>query len=220
MPFKYCCFISYRNNDQSQIAKRFIKELEDALHNELSMTLEREIFVDKKGLRGGDMIDKTLSHTLCMSACMVVVYTPTYFSKSNPYCAREYRAMQTLEQQRLPRLHERFGQERGTGYGLIFPLILRGAESLPAEIKERACYTSFDRFLLSSRQISKSPQLQPDIAKLVKDIHTRTQELEAVQADLLCDCNNFTFPSVEAVRPWLDSIVPPPAPFPLLSGSR
>jgi hypothetical protein len=211
MPFKYSCFISYRNHEQSELAKNFITELHDALRNELTVRIDKEIFVDSKGIGGGNFVHPTLSRALCTSVCMVPVYTPTYFNRRKPYCAREYHAMETLETRRLARLPQPFSQE----CGLIFPVILRGEDGLPAQIKDkRFCY-NFERFDLGLEPISKNPNFKGDIRAMAKAIHARAEMLEATGEDMTCDCDGFNFPSEEEVLPWLDSIVPLPQPFPL-----
>ena len=83
---------------------RKIDDLCAALRNELAVMIEEDIFIDRERMRGGTLFDPSLARALCKSVCMVVIYTPTYFSKKHSYCAREYRAMETLEQQRLVRL--------------------------------------------------------------------------------------------------------------------
>ena len=59
---------------------------------------------------------------------MVMIYTPTYFSRDHVYCSREYAAMTQLERKRLSGLSER-------SHSLIIPVILRDFGRLPDEIK-------------------------------------------------------------------------------------
>jgi hypothetical protein len=63
---------------------------------------------------------------------MIVVFTPTYFSESNPHCAREFRAMEQIETKRMSHL----GAKRD-GHGLIIPVVLRGADQLPVQLQHR-----------------------------------------------------------------------------------
>jgi hypothetical protein len=209
MPFEHSCFISYRNHEQSAVAEKFITDLCEALRNELVMRTETDIFVDREGIRGGDIIDPALSRALCTSACLVAVYTPVYFSKQKSYCAREYFAMEFLEKQRLARLSKPLGKE----FGLIIPIVLRGA--LPDEIKKKRRSFNFEHFSLVSKSISKNRHFEPHIREIADAICQRTKMLNATSEDLTCDCDNFIFPTEDEVRPWLDSIVTPPAPFPL-----
>jgi hypothetical protein len=211
MPLEHCCFISYRHHEDNELSQRFIQELCIALHNELSVRSELDIFVDRAGMRGGNFVDPKLARALCTSACMLVIYTPTYFSKNHTYCAREYRAMESLEQLRLERLAHPVGKE----HGLIIPVVFRGADSLPAEISAKRHYYTFERFSLASRSLVKSPQFQPNIANLVQDIHLRMQMMGPMSDELTCDCDKFAFPSEDEVKIWLDKIITPVLPFPL-----
>lgn len=208
MPFRHSCFISYRNHEQSELAERFIDDLCRALRNELSMRTDNDLFVDRDGMRGGDFVDPTLSHALCTSACMVLVYTPLYFNTKKTYCAREYLAMEALELQRLTRASKPLAKK----FGLIFPIILRG--SLPEEIYKKRHSFDFKHFTLLSKALSKDANFEPSIRKLAEEIHLRIMMLEASGEDLTCDCDSFNFPTENDIQPWLSSIVSPALPFP------
>jgi hypothetical protein len=208
MPFQYSCFISHRNHDQNALADRFIDDLCDALRNELSMMTDADIFVDRKGMRGGQFIDPTLSHALCMSACMVVVYTPVYFDLKKTYCAREYRAMEALETERLKRVATPLAKQSG----LIFPIILRG--SLPNEIHQKRHFFDFKQFSLIQRAISKNPKFEPAIRSLAEEICNRIEMLKAGDQDFTCDCEKFQFPTDAEIQPWLSGITAPAPAFP------
>jgi TIR domain len=211
MPFEHSCFISYRNHDQNALADRFLTELHDALHYELSMQMDSGIYLDRSRMQGGSFFNSALARALCTSACMVPVYTPTYFNRQKLYCAREYHAMETLEARRLARLPERLRRE----CGLIFPVVLRGKEKLPAKIKDHRTFYNFERFDLASEPISKNPNFKEDIRALARAIQSRAEMLEMADEDLTCDCDTFDFPSEQDVMPWLDAIVPSPQSFPL-----
>jgi hypothetical protein len=101
MPFKHACFISYRRHEQSELSERFIADLCSAVRNELAVLLDEDLYIDRERLRGGAFFNPALADALCKSVCMIVVYTPTYFSREHLYCAREYLAMEKLEKTRL-----------------------------------------------------------------------------------------------------------------------
>jgi TIR domain-containing protein len=161
MPFEHACFISYRHHEQSQLAERFILDLSEALRNELTLMIEEDIFVDRERMKGGMFFNPALAHALCKSVCMIVVYTPTYFSRVHTYCAREYRAMEMLEKARLIRLKDQRGREAG----LIIPIILRGLESLPDAIRAQRHYYTFERFCLSSRELARNRQFEDRVSQ-------------------------------------------------------
>lgn len=111
MALKYSCFISYRHAE-GELHRRIIRDLFEALSEELELHVGEKIFLDEERLRGGFLYNEVIAEALCMSACMVLVYTPTYFDLEHSYCAREFRAMEALEEYRLnkirnPGIHNR-----------------------------------------------------------------------------------------------------------------
>ena len=132
---------------------------------------------------------------------MLVVYTPLYFSMKHIYCAREYRAMEMLEETRLARLG---GQQQRDG--LIIPIILRGEEYLPSLIRDHRHYYSFERFSLHSPRIAENEQFEPYVRQIAKAIHARKIALGPLAEEFTCNCQGFVFPTAEEVRPWVESI--------------
>jgi hypothetical protein len=215
MSLEYPCFISYRNHEQSEIAERFILDLYAALRNELALRIEADLFLDRERIRGGAFYNPVVARALCKSACMIVVYTPTYFSRTHLYCAREYRAMETLEQERLARLQKQLSKE----YGLIIPIVLRGMDLLPAFISANRHYYSFERFSLTSRTLARNPTFEKEIRAIAKDVHDRWQMFAAIGDDLTCRCDEFDLPTEDEIKRWLSTMTQPigttvSAPFP------
>ena len=210
MPFEHACFISYRHHEQSQLAERFILDLSGALRNELALMVEEDIFIDRERMQGGTFFNPALASALCKSVCMIVIYTPTYFSRAHTYCAREYRAMEKLEEIRLCRLKDEPGREAG----LIIPIILRGLELLPEPIRTQRHYYTFERFCLSSRQLARNRQFEDYVREIASVIHARKRTLAPWADELTCDCHSFAFPTEEDVRPWLEKMIPSPNAFP------
>src|SRR5262245_13808013 len=99
MAINYACFISYRHG-QSQLSERIISDLATALSNELSLYTSKKVYVDRERLKGGDFYNEHLARALCESACMIMVFTPTYFDEQSTFCAREFKAMEFLEAKR------------------------------------------------------------------------------------------------------------------------
>jgi hypothetical protein len=147
---------------------------------------------------------------------MIVIYTPTYFSKTNPYCAREYRAMERLEKSRLAKLERALSRE----CGLIIPIVLRGEASLPEDIRAKRHYYSFERFSLTSREIARNRQFEHMVRDIASVIHARKQMFDALGEDLTCECDEFNLPSDEDIRPWLEAVSSPANPFPFRANAR
>jgi hypothetical protein len=207
MSFEHACFISFR---QSRLAGRFILDLADALRSELALMVEEDIFVDHERIQGGTLFNPALANALCKSVCMIMVYTPTYFSLEYPYCAREYRGMEQLEATRLARLNNQRGREAG----LIIPIILRGLETLPTTIGSHRQWYTFERFSLTSREIARNRQFEDCVREIASVIYARKSTLAPLADELTCDCQSFLLPTEEEVRPWLEKMIPSPNAFP------
>jgi hypothetical protein len=206
MAFQYACFVSYRHHEQSQVAEKFILDFCNALRNELALQMDEELYVDRQRMKIGTTFNEALAVALCRSVCMVMVYTPTYFSRQHLYCAREYRAMEGIEGTRLAHLSERNRREQG----LILPVVLRGMNTLPDELRSRRHCYNFERFSLTSRELARNKAFETEVREMAEVIMQRKQLLEAVGIDLTCDCDQFIFPSEDHVRPWIDQIWKPP----------
>jgi hypothetical protein len=212
---RYACFISYRHG-QRKLAERIVTDLYEALSSEIELLRNEEIYLDRSRLEGGNFYNEALAQALCKSVCMIMIFTPTYFDKLFPYCAREYKAMEKLEEQRLKLMEERFklvGKSIGKNYGLIIPIVFRGEEYLPPVIKRRRQYYSFDDFLLCDVEMGMHPGYAPKIKQIAKYIADRCVEFE-VLSEVLGECDNFTLPGEEEIVKWLDTFWDAKIPFP------
>jgi hypothetical protein len=202
MSFEHACFISYRHHEQSRIAERFIDDLCSALRNELALQMDEDLYVDRQRMRIGTVFNEALAGALCRSVCMVLIYTPTYFSRQHLYCAREFKAMEAIEDRRLSRLPGRDRRE----HGLILPVVLRGMSSLPEMLSSRRHCYNFERFSLTSRTLARNKTFEAEVREMAEVILHRKRLLETVGTDLTGDCDEFSFPSEELVRPWIEEI--------------
>jgi hypothetical protein len=200
MPLRYSCFISYRHS-QSDI----VNDLVNSLQTELGRWLDKEVYIDKERLKGGDFYNLELARSLCESACMVVVYTPTYFSKEHSYCAREYAAMENLEGERLRLL----GYPRNMEHGLIIPIVYRGDKKLPYRIKSiRQCH-NFESFQISGQAKLDNPIYAQKIREIAEYIKDRFEELRIIEDDICSCCDTFAIPADGEIEEWLESMLPP-----------
>lgn len=190
MLFKNSCFISYRNNGQSELTKRLVEGLEQALKEELGMLLEEEtgIFLDKVRIEKGDIIDKQIAQELCKSLCLIVLYTPAYLSRDRTYCARELCAMKQLENRRLQMVG---AAEKSKG--LIIPIAIRGKEAMPDELKKRA-YHDFEEFDLTHPKLNKHKKYTPKIREIAEYISDRYKCFKNLGVDLCTNCADFELP--------------------------
>jgi len=218
MAFEYCCFVSYSHNEGT-LPVRFIRDLFDSLSSEIG-ALTRDIgtcCVDWDRLRGGDFYNKRLSKALCRSVCMIMVYTPTYFDKRHTYCAREFKAMETIESARL-----RLLGDLSDDHGLIIPIIYRGYGYLNPYIKDREHY-DFSGYIPGKdgenallTHSTYAPQIK-GIAEYVYDRYSRLNELWDTS-----ECRDFELPSENDSQSWLDRVCVTDArrPFPGRRGDQ
>lgn len=208
MSFRYSCFISYRRTNQT-IVERFVRDLKDALSYELAPLVDLGIFIDTSGIEAGEPWEQSLATALCQSVAMVMVFTPTYFSQNYPHCAREFKAMEKLEHQRLKVLGRSYQNE-----SLIFPVILRGAGRMPEELQRRQNF-NFDRFLLGDTKIYRSPRFLQQVRTIAESIAGLYERFQRSGEDLSVNCTTFQLPSIQEVEPWLRTVTAPAMSFPL-----
>ena len=206
MTFEYSCFISYRHCTQ-ELGRRIIKEFHDVLAGELEMH-GRKVFIDQERLKGGDFYNEILATDLCRSVCMLLVYWPDYFDLEHTYCAREYQAMRGLEAHRLKLLKS--VKERR--HGLIIPAVFRG--NLPSEVRNKRLSKDFSYFQTSSPRLNRHARSVTMIREIAEYIDGRCRAFERLDADPFLNCNDFTLPPEEEVRPWIAEIKGAAAPFP------
>lgn len=215
MPFTYSCFISYRHG-QRKLAERIVNDLYEALSNELELFLDEKVYLDRERLKGGDFYNEALATALCQSVCMIVIFTPTYFHQSHLFCLREYKAMEKLEEARLKLL----GLPADQQHGLIIPIIFRGEDFLPAEIKAKRHYYNFEEFLLSDVAMSHHPNYAIKIREIAEYIAARAKAFSAVSDDVCSTCTNFALPSEDEVKPWLQNATVAKVQFVLREGGQ
>lgn len=209
MSFEYSCFVSYRHC-QSQLGKRIINDLYNAICGELELMTDKEVYLDRERLEGGYFYNEALARALCRSVCMIVVFTPTYFNMHHTYCAREYKAMEALEKKRLRLLEDPDDRT----HGLIIPVVFRGWDYLPLEIKERRQCHDFSDFLLCDTEICSHPGYAPKVRQIAEYIASRCNTFDALGIDAYGGCEDFTLPTERKIRPWLEEVTNHRIPFP------
>ena len=205
MPIKYSCFISYRS-PSAELARDF----HSSLDRELRHWTPLPIYRDETRLRGGDFFNRELALALCESACMVMIYTPTYFDQLSTYCAREYKAMEILEARRL----EQLGYERNYQHGLIIPVVYRGVDIFPRYVSSIRNYYKFDSFHICGKSYLRNNQYQDLIKQIAKYIYDRCNELNALDEDPCEICGSFEIPPTNEIHGWLSPLLPPKPIFP------
>jgi hypothetical protein len=211
MPFKYACFISYRHG-QNKLTERIINDLYVALTSELGQYFEEGVYLDRERLNGGAYVEKQLAQALCESVCLIVIFTPLYLHPTHPYCARELRAMEILEEKRFQALQ----QMADRASSLIIPVVFRGEDEMPAELKERVYY-DFQDFDPTQPSMSKAPRYYAKIRRIAAYIRARYNQFRALGNDPCGGCEEFKLPQADSdeVKRWLHAST---APFPAREG--
>jgi TIR domain len=179
MPFRNACFISYALSD-SEIMRSLVDDLHAALADAVAMYVDLPVFVDYQRLKPGYRFDEKIAEAICQSVVGIVVFTPSYLQQE--WCMRELRAMQLLEQNRLQVL----GNAALPGKGFIVPVVLRGSDYLPPEIRDRQ-FVNFDRYFTGFKPKYFQENVE-GIARLIFDWHEATR---ASGKDLCANCAEF-----------------------------
>ena len=210
MPLRNACFISYRHG-QHDLIRCFIDDFHTALSSELEPMLGGQpVYLDRERLQGGDFFPRGLARNLYESATMIMVYTPTYFDIEHSYCAKEYKAMEALEAVRLASLGSLSTRE----HGLIIPVILRGEQHLPTEIKQSRHFYNFDGFLLGGPRISRHHRFAEMMRQIASYVCDRVAELTRLDGELFATADTFCLPTDEDIAPFLSKLPVFRLPFP------
>ena len=89
-------------------------------------TRNYEVYFDKDRLIPGYQYDMHLARAICKSACMVILYWPSYLDSD--YCQQEITTMLGIEKKRIQLLGNQL-----SGYRLFVPIVLRGDYNLLPE---------------------------------------------------------------------------------------
>jgi len=196
------CFISYRHS-LSEDAQKVVDEFEKALKGQVNMYWpSASVYRDTTRLAGGDFFTPELAKQLCWSSCMILLYNPGYFDLEHPYCAREYRAMLQLEEQRL----DQVPALRNENKSLIIPVVIRGEDDMPNELKQERLYFSLEKTMLYARDL-RTRRCLPTIKEIAKAIHQRYKRLRSVVNDMVDQCDSFQFPNEDEINDWLEDLV-------------
>lgn len=215
MGFTNSLFFSYRHLP----AKGYTNLVND-IYESLAETMvlrfgQRDVvFRDKDRMKPGAKLNPTLAANLCQSVCMVMIYVPPYFDEFATYCAREYKAMLTLEGQRLDALE---GESRNEG--LIIPIVCQDWNRCPKEIKEHHLACNFEDYFLATDFVSSLPPARQELKKIGSYIADRFEELSDRLPDACAHCPKFNLPSDEEIKPWVRGMRAPRYRLPGRSGT-
>ncbi len=209
MAFKYSCFISYPGGKYREM-RDFVFGLKRELENKIDPWLDEDVFIDAERLKGGDLYNERLGRALCESICMILVFTPKYFSKRHIFCSREYKAMEELEKERM----ERLGLKRDNRYGFIIPIVYRGKKYLPAEIMGKRHVYDFSAPDLDISRMDRDKRCYTAIQEIAERIYDLSLLVDQSNIDLCDNCDQFKLPTERDIEEWMKNLKVAPAPFP------
>jgi hypothetical protein len=205
LTIKYPYYISYARGGKGDLIESFASELIKALEDKLALYFNEPTHGNPR-LEPGYNFEEWISQTICESACMIVIYTPTY--EDSVYCLREFLAMERIEEKRRQLLGDRYN----TTYGMILPIILR-VDTLPPKLRS---LLSADLSKVSvPTQLTKIREFEETLDSIVERIY----KIYNLVKDLEIDCTSFSLPSEqEAIQTWSPTsrpTPPPPSPIPV-----
>ena len=167
MPYKNDVFISYKRGKISEewLQDVFYPFFYDELNN--ALPFEPKIFVDKTGLTPGVDFSNELFSNLIFSKCLVSIWSPPYFRRSE-WCLKEFLTMRykqeyyQLSALTMPKT-------------LVWPIMYRTVQPLPVAVKSISYLDYSDyNFVGPVKQspliIDLQKKLKADIASLVNII--------------------------------------------------
>lgn len=157
-----------------------------ALRDYVDPYMNLPIFSDHSVI-GGELYEQRFAYAIAHSVCMVMIYTPTYFDSDHNYCAREFIAMERVEEQRFSAL-SRYGLPTP---GMIIPIILKGRPPQRVQGK-RDCRYDFGQFTLRSRNIASHPHYSvwfDDIGKHIRAVWDIVRHIDwSTEVAANCNC--------------------------------
>jgi hypothetical protein len=176
------------------------KKIIGQLKAELEAVTTLPVCEDHATLQPGDDYNLELARSLCQSVVMVMLYWPTYFSLDHSYCAREFKAMEKLEEERLKLLPE---HQRSKKFIII--LAIRGGKDIPSEIRHNRHVVDLLQDTLDPNMLRRRSFISA-MVKVAEAIQERQQLLSEYAKDTRNDCSDCRLPEVHEVEPWLRQI--------------
>jgi hypothetical protein len=206
----HACFVSYRHPARpGGLEEKLLRHVVDAIQDHIELyTHKHEVYVDRPRLVPGYQYDERLAQAICRSACMVVVYWPSYLESD--YCLKEIRTMLEIERKRRSVL----GNDLH-GCRLFIPVILRGTvQDLPSDLHLGCQYLDYKaQAIRPNFNIGDDETMSAQLDAIAEYVKSLCDKMKTVEDVLFKDCDTFTFPqNISAATGNLS--VPATQPFP------
>jgi hypothetical protein len=169
MAYLYDVFISYKRGriNEQWLKDIFLPVFEDYLNNELPH--QPKIFIDTTALTPGVDFSNELFRNLMYSKCMVSIWSPPYFRKSE-WCVKEFLTMKFKQ--------EHFKINEATiPRTLIWPVLYRDIDPLP-DIASHLSYLDYsefnvvgEAFFRNEKFLKLQEKMQEDICSIAEIIN-------------------------------------------------
>lgn len=199
----YPCFISFRHFGDV-LSTEFIHQFLDCLKGYLRPLIDLDPFIDFDRMQPGYRLKPSIADALCKSACMVVIWSPQYFSDEHIWCAMEYKAMTELQNERLKLLP---AAERSKN--LIIPVIYKGSKYYPQALLDNELYLNFEKFALYETTMIRNKQFADEVEKLANYIYERIRCFKMTAHNPWGHCEEFSLPSKEDTLQFIESLNSP-----------
>lgn len=198
---RYACYISFPTP-----ADDFLLEIAQDLKTRLKRELDISI-TDNLIYMNSDRTynDQKAAIALCESACMVMLFTQRYFDAKHPFCTREFRAMQILEEVRLQAL----GVNISKKHCLIVPVIIRGSiDDLPSCIRKHSVYDFKRAYALDVSPRNRDKNFRLSIEELAEHVANHWYLLQNRIQNPCGNCPDFSFPRESEILSMLTNWKP------------
>ncbi len=201
-------FVSYRHPARAgSLQEKLINHTVNAIKDHIEVyTQNYDVYFDKDRLIPGYQYDDRLASAICQSACMAVLYFPSYLE--SPYCLKEIDTMLALEKRRNDLLGDKLRGSR-----LFIPVILRGEYSeLPELVTKNCQYLDYTKQSTNpSFNIGDDLDMGDKLFKIAEYIANLCKIMRSIEEQLFSHCDTFGFSDV---TPGIQPSPVSPQPFP------
>lgn len=190
--FRYACYISFPT-PADELVWEAAQDIRNCLRKELGAAIaDNVIYMDNDRIQN----DLEAAAALCESACMLMVYTQRYFDARHPFCAREFRAMQLLENIRLRAL----GIDLSEQHSLIVPVALRGTNSIPHAISaQRRVYNFESHYVVEASVRNRNKEFKTSVKQIADHVANHWYLLQDKIPNPCGNCPEFRFPAEQDI---------------------
>lgn len=198
---RHPCFISFRHvGNCEKFVLAFRDSLKEELENHFWKFKDKEgPFLDDTRMVGDPYLEDTIAEAICNSVCMIVIYLPSYFNEDYPYCAREFKAMQLLEDKRRKLL-----PAGAVIDSLIIPVFFRDKERFKKmNLVTNDKYDFQNLSLLNNMQ--KNRMYKEKLVELCKEIYDRYEIFKGNNLSPWNNCDQAQLPTIQDVKQLLET---------------